>query len=74
MNFVLPLMRSNASSMPSRLPLLSRILKTMNESNLFQDTDICMVAPSYRGYYSIRLFGLTAQLLDFNRPPDAGRS
>lgn len=39
----------NASSMPSRLPFLSRILKTMEENEHLKNMNLKIVAPSYRG-------------------------
>ena len=36
--------------MPSRLPFLSRILQNMSQHTMLQHTNICMVAPSYRGF------------------------
>src|SRR5271170_2021404 len=63
----------NASSMPSRLPFLSRILRNMTQELALQDTNICMMAPSYRGYLQIYFMGLR-KLLDIYRTTDASRT
>src|SRR5271170_7389823 len=63
----------NASSMPSRLPFLSRILRRMTQENALQDTNICMMAPSYRGYLLLDFTGLR-KLLDIYRTTDASRT
>ena len=56
-SFLIP---SNASSMPSRLPFLSRILKTLSESEKLKNVNLTIVAPSYRGYLiAFKLVGLT---------------
>ena len=60
-SFLIP---SNASSMPSRLPFLSRILKTLSESEKLKDVNLTIVAPSYRGYMIASNLSDLRKLLD----------
>lgn len=58
--------------MPSRLPFLSRILRSMTQENALRNINICMMAPSYRGYayYTLRAYG--SYWTSTGRPTQAG--